>query len=180
MCCWATTVMYGATGGRLFAAGTAGERFAVRNCGGVAAVEGVVDHGCEYMTAGTVVVLGRTGRNFAAGMSGGLACVLDPQNIFTQHCNLAMVSLERLSDPDEIKRVQGLIYAHLENTESPRAGEILRHWQEAIKHFQRVTPHSTEVKSPVENKPAIMLSEATESRPEPVLTGGNVLIEQSR
>jgi glutamate synthase (ferredoxin) len=134
------TVLYGATGGRLFAAGMAGERFAVRNCGGAAVVEGVGDHGCEYMTAGMVIVLGRTGRNFAAGMSGGLAYVFDPKNDFPKHCNSAMVGLGRLSNPDEIKRVQELIYAHLENTESPRAGEILRHWPEAVKHFWRVAP----------------------------------------
>lgn len=140
------TVMYGATGGRLFAAGMAGERFAVRNCGGVAVVEGVGDHGCEYMTAGTVVVLGRTGRNLAAGMSGGMAYVFDPQNVFHKHSNPAMVSPERLSDLNEIKRLQELIYAHLENTKSPRAGEILRHWPEAVKHFWRVVPHPAPAK----------------------------------
>ena len=134
------TVMYGATGGRLFAAGMAGERFAVRNCGGVAVVEGVGDHGCEYMTAGTIMVLGRTGRNFAAGMSGGLAYVFDPKNIFPKCCNPAMVIMERLSDPEDSKRVQALIHAHLENTESPRAGEILRHWDEMAKQFWRVSP----------------------------------------
>lgn len=153
------TVMYGATGGRLFAAGMAGERFAVRNCGGVVVVEGVGDHGCEYMTAGKVVVLGRTGRNFAAGMSGGLAYVFDPQNVFSKHCNLAMVSLERLAEPDEIKQVQALIYAHLERTESPRAGEILRHWPETVRQFWRITPR------PVPAKPA--------DKPVPTLVEGH-------
>jgi glutamate synthase (NADPH/NADH) large chain/glutamate synthase (ferredoxin) len=145
------TVMYGATGGRLFAAGMAGERFAVRNCGGVAVVEGVGDHGCEYMTAGTVVVLGRTGRNFAAGMSGGLAYVFDPKNVFSKCCNPAMVTMERLSDAEESKRLQVLIYAHLKNTESPRAGEILRHWDEMVKQFWRVSPRPPKTTSALTN-----------------------------
>ena len=161
------TVMYGATGGRLFAAGTAGERFAVRNCGGVAVVEGVGDHGCEYMTAGTVVVLGQTGHNFAAGISGGLAYVFDPKNDFPKHCNSAMVSLERLSRPDEIKRVQELIYAHLENTDSPRAGEILRHWPETVRKFWRVAPCPAPAK-PADN-PVLRLAE---TRPKPVEVDG--------
>lgn len=134
------TVMYGATGGGLFAAGCAGERFAVRNCGGVAVVEGVGDHGCEYMTGGTVVVLGRTGRNFAAGMSGGMAYIFDPHNVFPKQCNLDTVSLERLSHPDEIKQVYSLISAHLEKTNSPRAGEILYQWPQITRQFWRVTP----------------------------------------
>src|SRR3989475_8736571 len=92
------TVLYGATGGRLFAAGRAGERFAVRNSGASAVVEGVGDHGCEYMTAGTVVVLGDVGRNFAAGMSGGLAFLLDEFGLFQQQCNTSMVDLIPLLD----------------------------------------------------------------------------------
>jgi glutamate synthase (NADPH/NADH) large chain/glutamate synthase (ferredoxin) len=137
------TVMYGATGGRLYAAGMAGERFAVRNCGGIAVVEGVGDHGCEYMTAGTVVVLGRTGRNFAAGMTGGMAYVFDPQNVFSKRCNPATVTLERLSRPNEISQVQSLIYAHLKATNSPRAGRILRHWPESVPQFWCVAPRPT-------------------------------------
>src|SRR5207244_5576794 len=90
------TVLYGATGGRLLAAGRAGERFAVRNSGAVAVVEGIGDHGCEYMTGGVVVVLGDTGRNFAAGMSGGAAYVYDPEGRFRSLCNTAMVDLERV------------------------------------------------------------------------------------
>lgn len=141
------TVMYGATGGRLYAAGMAGERFAVRNCGGIAVVEGVGDHGCEYMTAGTVVVLGRTGRNFAAGMTGGMAYVFDPQNVFSNRCNLTTVTLERLSRPYEIKQVQSLIYAHLKATNSPRAGRILRHWPESVPQFWRVAPRPAKSQS---------------------------------
>lgn len=94
------TAMYGATGGRLFAAGTAGERFAVRNCAGAAVVEGVGDHGCEYMTAGTVVVLGRTGRNFGAGMSGGLAYVFDPRNVSLKHYNPTRVGKRATNNRD--------------------------------------------------------------------------------
>ncbi|HEU5432221.1 MAG TPA: glutamate synthase subunit alpha, partial [Thermomicrobiales bacterium] len=134
------TVLYGATGGRLFAAGAAGERFAVRNCGGVAVVEGVGDHACEYMTAGTAVVLGATGRNFAAGMSGGLAYVFDPHDAFPRHCNPAMVDLARLSDPTEIERVRRLIDEHWNKTESIRAGAILRRWPETAQQFWRITP----------------------------------------
>lgn len=141
------TVMYGATGGRLYAAGLAGERFAVRNCGGIAVVEGVGDHGCEYMTAGTVVVLGRTGRNFAAGMTGGTAYVFDPQNLFSKHCNPTTVAWERLSLPSEIKQVQSLIFAHLKATNSPRADKILRHWPESVLQFWRVAPRSTQSQS---------------------------------
>src|SRR5207237_653840 len=94
-------VLYGATSGEAYIRGVAGERFAVRNSGAIAVVEGVGDHGCEYMTEGRVVVLGRTGRNFAAGMSGGLAYVLDEEGDFAQRCNLQMVDLETLDDPEE-------------------------------------------------------------------------------
>ena len=140
------TVMYGATGGKLFAAGRAGERFCVRNSGGTAVIEGVGDHGCEYMTGGTVVVLGETGRNFGAGMSGGSAYVYDSQNAFPERFNNAMVGIERLTDADEIKRLQGLIYTHLEYTESPRANEILKNWKDAVNCFWRVVPHPSEAK----------------------------------
>ena len=96
------TVLYGATGGELYASGLAGERFAVRNSGASAVVEGVGDHGCEYMTGGVVVVLGPTGRNFAAGMSGGMAFVLDRERRFRERCNLDMVELESLVDESDI------------------------------------------------------------------------------
>ena len=135
------TVMYGATGGRLFAAGCAGERFCVRNSGGTAVVEGVGDHGCEYMTGGTVIVLGGVGRNFGAGMSGGRAYIYDPANTFSKLYNDSMVGIDRLNDEDEIKKLQALIYSHLEATESPRANEILKTWKESVLHFWRVVPH---------------------------------------
>src|SRR5471030_1247650 len=119
------TVLYGATGGSLYIRGRAGERFAVRNSGAIAVVEGIGDHGCEYMTNGRIVVLGVTGKNFAAGMSGGVAYVLDQEGTFEQRCNKAMVSLQRLSDPAEVKGLKELIYKHLDLTESARAKEIL-------------------------------------------------------
>src|SRR5471030_2498256 len=119
------TVLYGATGGALYLRGRAGERFAVRNSGAIAVVEGIGDHGCEYMTNGRIVVLGVTGKNFAAGMSGGVAYVLDQEGTFEQRCNKAMVSLQRLSDPAEVKGLKELIYKHLDLTESARAKEIL-------------------------------------------------------
>ncbi len=134
------TVMYGATGGRLFAAGKAGERFCVRNSGGTAIVEGVGDHGCEYMTGGTAVILGCTGRNFGAGMSGGIAYVYDAHGEFSSRYNPAMVHLERLDDNEEITKLQSLIFAHLEATESSRANEILKNWESAMAKFWRVIP----------------------------------------
>src|SRR5437899_8194307 len=102
-------VLYGATGGEAFFRGLAGERFAVRNSGATAVVEGVGDHGCEYMTRGLVVVLGRTGRNFAAGMSGGIAYVLDEDGSFPAKCNLGMVELHALDDQNEISHIHALL-----------------------------------------------------------------------
>jgi len=134
------TAMYGATGGSLLAAGSAGERFCVRNSGAVAVVEGVGDHGCEYMTGGTVVVLGATGRNFAAGMSGGTAFVFDPLNVFAQCCNSETVCIQRLSDPADITELRRLILAHWERTASARAAEIAAQWHESVPHFWRIVP----------------------------------------
>ncbi|HUB68186.1 MAG TPA: glutamate synthase large subunit [Candidatus Methylacidiphilales bacterium] len=135
------TVLYGATGGSLFARGCAGERFAVRNSGATAVVEGIGDHGCEYMTNGRVVVLGATGKNFGAGMSGGIAYVLDREGVFEQRCNRAMVTLQRLADADEINALKGLIFKHLELTESARAKEILGDWARFEPLFWKVAPH---------------------------------------
>ncbi len=115
------TCLYGATGGQFFANGRAGERFAVRNSGATAVVEGLGDHGCEYMTNGTVVVLGRTGRNFGAGMTGGVAYVLDEENAFESYVNPQLVRLERLNADPDVAAIKGFIYQHLENTESERA-----------------------------------------------------------
>src|SRR5205807_4982507 len=100
-------VLYGATSGEAYFNGVAGERFAVRNSGATAVVEGVGDHGCEYMTRGLVVVLGKTGRNFAAGMSGGIAYVIDEEGDFAQRCNLEMVDLETFADAEEEQLVRG-------------------------------------------------------------------------
>ena len=136
------TVLYGATGGSLFVAGCAGERFAVRNSGGVAVVDGVGDHGCEYMTEGLVAVLGRTGKNFAAGMSGGLAFVLDRSGDFPTRLNRDLVTLERTSDPAEIELLKALITRHHEATHSARAREILADWPGALECFWTVIPKS--------------------------------------
>ena len=121
------TVLYGATSGRAFFAGRAGERFAVRNSGALAVVEGVGDHGCEYMTGGVVVVLGETGRNFAAGMSGGIAYVLDEDGGFASRCNAAMVELGALDDEDE-STVRALVAEHVKRTESVKGRAVLAAW----------------------------------------------------
>src|SRR5262249_42485843 len=119
------TVMYGATGGSLFAAGQAGERFCVRNSGGQAVVEGVGDHGCEYMTGGVVVILGKTGRNFGAGMTGGAAFVLDEAADLEEFCNLELVSLKRVAGFEDVKILQSLILRHQAMTGSLRAQVVL-------------------------------------------------------
>jgi glutamate synthase domain-containing protein 2/glutamate synthase domain-containing protein 1/glutamate synthase domain-containing protein 3 len=135
-------VLYGATDGEAFLNGIAGERFAVRNSGATAVVEGVGDHGCEYMTKGMVVVLGMTGRNFAAGMSGGLAYVYDEQGDFeTRRCNKASVDLEPLAAQEDVDRVRGLLERHRDLTGSPRAAWILEHWADAQPRFIKVFPH---------------------------------------
>ena len=132
---------YGATGGEAYVRGTAGERFCVRNSGVAAVVEGVGDHGCEYMTGGRVVVLGPTGRNFAAGMSGGVAYVLDEAGRFAGHCNKEMVSLTKLDDAEEINIVHGMIFRHAQLTGSRRAQEILATWNNWVPFFVRVMPN---------------------------------------
>jgi len=134
-------VLYGATDGRAFFRGRAAERFCVRNSGAWAVVEGVGDHGCEYMTRGTVVVLGPTGKNFGAGMSGGLAYVLDEDGRFEKRYNPGMVTLEKLSSPEDAKALQAIIYQHLEATESKKAKEILAKWDEYAPKFRKVVPH---------------------------------------
>jgi glutamate synthase (NADPH/NADH) large chain len=134
--------LYGASSGEAFFNGMAGERFAVRNSGATAVVEGVGDHGCEYMTNGLVLVLGSCGRNFAAGMSGGIAYVFDERGDFTQErCNLESVDLEPLLDPHDAQVVKTLIVRHLELTWSPRAKWLLDNWQDAVPRFIKVFPH---------------------------------------
>jgi glutamate synthase (ferredoxin) len=132
--------LYGATAGEAFFRGVAGERFCVRNSGVSAVVEGVGDHGCEYMTGGRVVVLGQTGRNFAAGMSGGVAYVLDEQSDFAERCNQQMVVLEKLEDAEEIEALRQLIHRHAEYTRSQRAFKVLALWEEITPKFVKVMP----------------------------------------
>jgi len=135
-------VLYGATGGEAFFNGMAGERFAVRNSGATAVVESVGDHGCEYMTKGLVVVLGRTGKNFAAGMSGGIAYVLDETGEFaTRLCNRAGVDLDPVFDPRDVRLLQSLIEQHADLTGSPRARWILDNWYAMLPRFVKVFPH---------------------------------------
>jgi glutamate synthase (NADPH/NADH) large chain len=154
--------MYGATSGECYFSGVAGERFAVRNSGAIAVVEGLGDHGCEYMTGGMVVVLGQTGRNFAAGMSGGVAYVLDEDGGFEKRCNLSMVALESVpseaeaSETGEVEShgrvhfnhldqadehaLREQIEKHLRYTGSPRAKHILDNWTAYLPKFTKVMP----------------------------------------
>ena len=156
------TLLYGAVAGEAFFNGVAGERFAVRNSGAIAVVEGTGDHGCEYMTGGTVVVLGETGRNFAAGMSGGIAYVYDPKGDFASKCNMAMVALHPVesaaeqedkaehaswhrhargaeAQTDEVI-LKGLIERHFKYTGSTRARALLDEWSTARSKFVKVFP----------------------------------------
>ena len=133
--------LYGATGGKAFIRGLAGERFAVRNSGAYAVVEGVGDHGCEYMTGGKVVVLGPTGRNFAAGMSGGEAYVLDEQGGFASLCNTAMVGLEAVEDDKDIDSLRSLIKEHYDRTGSANAKRVLKDWDGMLLRFVKVMPN---------------------------------------
>jgi glutamate synthase domain-containing protein 3 len=134
------TCLYGATSGEVYLRGVAGERFAVRNSGVRAVVEGVGDHGCEYMTGGVIVVLGKTGRNFAAGMSGGVAFVLDERDSFTPLCNLSMVDLEPVVDLKDIEILGTLIGRHYRLTGSTLAGKVLQHWEGFLPKFVKVMP----------------------------------------
>lgn len=131
--------LYGATSGKVFINGVAGERFAVRNSGAIAVVEGVGDHGCEYMTGGIVVLLGKCGLNFAAGMSGGIAYVFDKDNSFNNKLNKELVGIEVLGDND-IERLKDLIEEHVKSTESTLGKEILNNWDEDIKYFKKIVP----------------------------------------
>jgi glutamate synthase (NADPH) large chain len=148
------TVLYGAIAGECYFCGIAGERFAVRNSGAIAVVEGVGDHGCEYMTGGCIVVLGSTGRNFAAGMSGGIAYILDEDGNFEKRCNKAQVELERISDDGisvsdqqmadmnnhDAQRLRGLVEKHLSYTGSSRAKEIVDNWDNMLPKFIKIMP----------------------------------------
>jgi glutamate synthase (ferredoxin) len=132
--------LYGATSGEAYIRGVAGERFAVRNSGAHAVVEGVGDHGCEYMTGGRVVVLGRTGRNFAAGMSGGIAYVLDAAGDFARRCNRELVDLETFQQLEDLELVRTLLERHLDYTGSAVAARLLENWTQSIGLFVKVMP----------------------------------------
>jgi glutamate synthase (ferredoxin) len=150
--------LYGATSGEAYVRGIAGERFAVRNSGALAVVEGVGDHGCEYMTGGRVVVIGRTGRNFAAGMSGGVAYVLDVDGDFQRRCNLDMIELETLAATEDLEMVRKLLRRHVRYTNSGRAVRLLADWQEESARFVKIIPRdykrvlAAEAKARAENR----------------------------
>jgi glutamate synthase (NADPH/NADH) large chain len=134
------TLLYGATSGEVFINGRVGERFAVRNSGATAVVEGAGDHCCEYMTGGSVVVLGPVGRNFAAGMSAGVAYVLDEEHNFDYFCNMEMVELTLVEDIYDVKELRTLLERHYAYTGSPKAKRLLDNWQESVQQFIKVTP----------------------------------------
>ena len=155
--------LYGATGGRAFFSGRAGERFAVRNSGATAVVEGVGDHGAEYMTGGRIVVLGGTGRNFGAGMSGGIAYVLDHDGRFASRVNHGLVELEALSG-DDAPMLAGLLEEHIALTGSELAKELLGVWEQTLGRFVKVVPvEYRRVLSQLEDLPV----EATDAEPTP-------------
>ena len=132
--------LYGATSGTAYIGGVAGERFAVRNSGACAVVEGVGEHGCEYMTGGRVVVLGKTGKNFAAGMSGGIAYVLDEKNDLYKNLNKEMISIEKVETKPDIQELHHMIKAHVEATGSGKGQEVLAHFQEYLPKFKKIIP----------------------------------------
>ncbi|MBI1785698.1 glutamate synthase subunit alpha, partial [Candidatus Sumerlaeota bacterium] len=132
---------YGATSGEAYVRGLGGERFCVRNSGVHAVIEGVGDHGCEYMTGGRVVVLGKTGRNFAAGMSGGIAYVLDEDGTFPIRCNMGMIGLEKLENEEEIAQMRGMIERHFKYTGSTPAKRVLDNWKTMLPKFVKVMPN---------------------------------------
>jgi len=134
------TILYGATSGEVYINGVVGERFCVRNSGAIAVVEGAGDHCCEYMTGGRTVVLGTTGRNFAAGMSGGVAYVLDEVDNFDFFCNMEMVELSLIEDSADRKELQGLISNHYKYTKSQLAKRILDNWSEYVDKFKKIVP----------------------------------------
>ena len=172
--------LYGATSGEAFFNGVAGERFAVRNSGATAVVEGVGDHGCEYMTNGMVLVLGSCGRNFAAGMSGGIAYVFDERGDFTEkRCNLDSVDLEPLLDEPDVVIVRDLLLCHLELTASRRAKWILDNWHETASRFIKVFPHEFKrvlgigrsEQAYIPNQPASVMEHAEQAQQEQVQHG---------
>ena len=136
--------LYGATSGRAFIAGVAGERFCVRNSGASAVVEGVGDHGCEYMTGGRVVILGATGKNFAAGMSGGIVYVLDEKHDLYTRLNKTGLVMSTLKELHDIQELESLIRQHVEATGSEKGKAILAHFEEFIPSFKKIIPRDYE------------------------------------
>lgn len=158
------TCLYGATGGKLFASGTAGERFAVRNSGATAVVDAIGDHGCEYMTRGVIVVLGPTGKNFGAGMSGGVAYVLDESGTFENLVNKGMVTLSRVESEEDNTQLKGLIFEHLEATESKKSKALLADWEKVRGKFWKIAPEAPPITPPVaatSSQPAAIPAHAT-------------------
>jgi glutamate synthase domain-containing protein 3 len=148
--------LFGATGGEAYINGMAGERFCVRNSGAVAVVEGVGDHGCEYMTGGRVIVIGKTGVNFAAGMSGGIAYVLDENQLFDTRCNLEMVEIEPVVAADDITFLHSYLQNHFRYTKSDYAAQILENWEDMLPYFVKVMP--------IDYRHALMRIQQQESR----------------
>jgi glutamate synthase (NADPH) large chain len=134
------TSLYGATSGECYFYGLAGERFAVRNSGVRAVIEGTGDHGCEYMTGGVVVVLGRTGRNFAAGMSGGIAFIFNEDGKFEQRCNMGMVELEKIHTSEDQRTLRSMVESHLRYTGSRKAKQVLDNWKSSLPKFLKIMP----------------------------------------
>jgi len=132
---------YGATSGKAYINGVAGERFCVRNSGAIAVVEGVGDHGCEYMTGGRVAVIGKVGKNFAAGMSGGVAYVLDENNDLYRKTNKSLVSTEELSNKYDVLELKGMIEDHVKYTNSVKGKEILDNFEEYLPKFKKIIPY---------------------------------------
>jgi glutamate synthase domain-containing protein 3 len=163
--------LYGATSGEAFFNGMAGERFAVRNSGATAVIEGLGDHGCEYMTRGLVLVLGKCGRNFAAGMSGGIAYVLDEKGDFEEkRCNMAGVDLESVPEEDA-RLLWQLISKHVEATSSPRGTWILENWEAMLPKFIRVFPKEYRRVLSSKVEPALVPA-VSALLPTPVVSGG--------
>jgi glutamate synthase domain-containing protein 2/glutamate synthase domain-containing protein 1/glutamate synthase domain-containing protein 3 len=176
-------VLYGATSGEVYLNGVAGERFAVRNSGATAVVEGVGDHGCEYMTNGLVVVLGACGRNFAAGMSGGLAYVLDESGEFARtQCNPASVDLERVRSEQDVAQLRTAVERHFALTASPRAESVLKHWTETLPKFWKVFPHELQraLRAAREHQSAVHDGRAASAPLLNVLVGARAGTEQVR
>ena len=163
--------LYGATSGECYLRGVAAERFCVRNSGATAVIEGVGDHGCEYMTGGRVAILGRTGRNFAAGMSGGVAYVWNPGGGFEDLCNPDMVALEPMVSAADIAELRRMIEAHLRHTGSAVAERLLSDWRHSLEAFVKVMP--TDYKRVLEQRKA---ARATGRRSRPVRQADGVAL----